>query len=424
MTTGLEYLDEFLVKTRQPFNYAWAVLNEDANGDMQLGFVDYRSDDNYRDSAEVVVDGYLSLQQVRRFKDAEFVAFMAGAYTNQDRLLLVGGDSAWVLEPNSLEVKKEQEQVFWNRQPIRYAFMSGDPGHNESGARSVLIAENGKFYVGDKWGYLYDVDLDPNGSVPSDYTISAAYPVRSPGAGCNIVWDAEKHQFYFQDAATSSTADGRYSSSSKSEATLKNVRTTANEDMVSDADLAGMNLVWLGKGVKSLVSRTSTATALMSLNDGSYRFIHFATTNKTDGYATIYVEDEAANFEEHVIDNNTCFAATNAFDNCLFFTENSQVWCLIKNESGRNDIIEIGEPVNGTIVDMDFRITEDGQGGFPPASGNFQRILAVAYNTPDGVGVVKEIFVDPDLDVDHETIHSGFGRITEIEYMPRRTKIL
>ena len=422
VTTGLEYLDEFLVKTRQPFNYAWAVVNEDAYGDMQLGFIDYKTENGFKDSAEVVVDGYLSMQQMRRFKDLEHVVFMAGARLGEDRLVMTGGDSAWVLEPNSLEVLKEQEDIFWNKIPVRYALFKGDPGHNTSAARGVMISDGGKMYVSDRWGYFYDVNLDA--SVEADYTLTDVYPM--PGehqSGYNIAWDGGKHQFYYQVAPRSQTSEARVMSVVKESATLKNVH-TATEDMPTDAELAEMSLVWLGKGIRSVANgvRPYTTTALMRKEDGTYRFIHFGISNKGDGLDEVVVEDEAAVLGNHVIDENTCFAATSAFNDYLFFTDGSQVYCLF-NSDDEKTIVEIGNPVNGTIVDMDFRVTEDAIGGTDFDNTYFHRVLAVAYNTPVGVGEVKEIFLTVNADVDHETIHSGFGRISEITYMPRRTVI-
>ena len=431
--TGLSYRDDFSVRTREPFSYAWVVLHGE-EGDRQLGFLDYPASNNYQDSASVVEDGYMSLRNIRRFEDAEFVAYTSSGF-GDDNLLVLASDSAWVLDPYTMRMYYTNADVYWGSTPVDFSFTKSFAGRQ--GARSVLIAESGAFYVGDRWGYLYDVDLDPD--MPTDYTATVAYPIPGESNGANLVWDGEAHRFYYQQAAPSDAMGmGRYNDAYKAGAVLRNIADAGDMDF-TDAELENMELLWLGKGIPDLLDndRDETATAIMREDNGAIHFIHFAYQDNSGSGVTsdlFYTEMEEVELSDgYEFTENTHFAASNAFASYLFFTQGNTIYRLLDAA-----VIEIepivsldglttldGEPVGSIneIVDMRFRVDYDPTGideNSPTRAGIY--VLTVAYNTADGGGIT-EIYLTTGGDLDHTTSYSGFGPIVGIDYMARMVPI-
>ena len=430
--TGLSYQDDFSVRTRVPFQWALAVLHGE-EGDRQVGFLDYPASNNFQDSATVVLDAYLNLHGERFFQNAELIAFTPGTF-GDDNLLVLAPSNAWVMYPYTMNTYYANETVYWASTPVNYSFVGSC--QNMNGVRMVLIAENGRFYVGDRWGYLYEVDLDPD--MPSNYTATAAYAIPGAGRGVNLVWDGNHHSFYYQQPGGSDPFGyGRYDDATKAGAVLRSIDDGGSMP-VSDAELADMELLWLGKGIPDLLEeRGETATAIMRGSDGIH-FIHFGYQNDESGSGVtsnlFVIQDEAieprqiGTEAEHDFTDETHFAATNAFSNYLFFTDGTDVYRL--DNGPDKEIVFIasleglmtvdGEPVGSIskIVDMQFRVPYlERSDNFPTVPS--ARVLTVAYNTVEGVGGITDIYLTTGGDLDHTTSYAGFGPIVDIEYMGR-----
>lgn len=431
--TGLSYRDDFSVRTRVPFEWALAVLHGE-EGNRQVGFLDYPADNNYQDSATVVLDAYLNLRGERFFQNAELIAFTPSTI-GDDNLLVLAPSNVWVMYPYTMNTYYANETVYWGSIPVDYSFVGSCQTMN--GARMVLIAENGRFYVGDRWGYLYDVNLDPD--MPADYTATAAYAI--PGknnTGVNLVWDGNHHCFYYQQSAPSDPFGyGRYDDGLKAGAVLRSIDDGGSMP-VSDAELADMELLWLGKGIPDLLDeRDETATAIMRGSEGIH-FIHFGYQNDDSGSGVtsdlFVIRDEAINSEqigpkaEHDFTEDTHFAVSNAFSNYLYFTDGTSIYRLYDSESEEIEFItnleELttidGKPVGSIneIVGMQFRVTYlDRNDSHPTVSS--ARVLTVAYNTVEGIGGITDIYLTTGGDLDHTTSYTGFGPIVDIEYMGR-----
>ena len=430
--TGLSYRDDFSVRTRVPFQWALAVLHGE-EGDRQVGFLDYPASNNFQDSATVVLDAYLNLHGERFFQNAELIAFVPGTY-GDDNLLVLAPNDAWVMYPYTMNMYYTNSRVYWGSIPVDYSFVGSC--QNINGARMVLIAENGRFYVGDRWAYLYEVDLDPD--MPSDYTATAAYAIAGSSTGVNLVWDGNHHSFYYQQPGTADfTGLGRYDDGIKAGAVLRSIDDGGSMP-VSDAELENMELLWLGKGIPDLLEeRGETATAIMRGSDGIH-FIHFGYQNDESGSGVtsnlFVIQDEAieprqiGTEAEHDFTDETHFAATNAFSNYLFFTDGTDVYRL--DNGPDKEIVFIasldglttvdGEPVGSIskIVDMQFRVPYLERSDEHPIVSS-ARVLTVAYNTVEGVGGITDIYLTTGGDLDHTTSYAGFGPIVDIEYMGR-----
>lgn len=420
-TTGLSYRDDFKVKTRQPFHYSWVILHNDGS-ESRLGFLDMPAS-AYRDSATVVLDGYETLMHMRRFKDAEFVAYTPQTLSgDDDRLWVLSPDSAVVLQPYSLEVAVEQEEVYAGQQPVDFRLVRSYPGTAQAGGygRVLLVSESGEYFFSDLWGHIYAVDLDA--SVPADYTATDAYPVPGTGFGYNLVWDGEYHRFYYQVQPSSPTWEGYLSEASRASAVLKDV-SEGGELPLTETELEGLDLVWLGKGVKNNVgNRTGTASALLRGEDGAFRMINFAFAGKDDGGDEIVMEEMDIDFGNYEVDETSCFAATNAFAAYLFFSSGTGIYRMDLGGDDGYDIEQIAT-VDGEIVQMDFRMVWEGDESLPSYEGAFDRILAVAYDTPDGGGGVTEIYLSNGGDLESTTSYTGFDHIIDMVYMPRITRV-
>ena len=430
--TGLSYRDDFSVRTRVPFQWALAVLHGE-EGDRQVGFLDYPASNNFQDSATVVLDAYLNLHGERFFQNAELIAFVPGTY-GDDNLLVLAPDEARVMYPYTMNTYYANETVYWASTPVNYSFVGSC--QNMNGARMVLIAENGRFYVGDRWGYLYEVDLDPD--MPSNYTATAAYAIPGAGRGVNLVWDGNHHSFYYQQPGASDPFGyGRYDDATKAGAVLRSIDDGGSMP-VSDAELADMELLWLGKGIPDLLEeRDETATAIMRGSDGIH-FIHFGYQNDDSGSGVtsnlFVIREEAIKPDqigaeaEHDFTKDTHFAATNAFSNYLFFTDGTDIYRL--DNGPDKEIVLItsleglttvdGEPVGSIseIVEMQFRVPYLERNDSHPIVSS-ARVLTVAYNTVEGVGGVTDIYLETNGDLDHTTSYAGFAPIVDIEYMGR-----
>ena len=428
METGIDYLDEFTVRTRDAFNYSWIVVNGD-EGDRKLGFLDFPASNGYTDSATVVPDGYAILANGRRFEDLQHVAFLVGVGRTSegrgDRLLLLSQDSAWVLLPYSMEVRRIQQEVYYQGTPVAYAYMQSSAGQG-SDERSVLISESGQYYVSDYWGYIYNVPLGEG--VPSNYTATKAYAVsmdnnNSMSSGPNLVWDGENHLFYYYLSVPQSAnrSDSRYTNGD--EYRLEGME--AHGDFPAAVNLDDLELLWLGKGMRDFETRSTTATAVMRSSEGDLRFIHFA-FGSGDGYDDVVIESEPAEFGQYTVDENSKFATTVAFPNQIFFTDNSGgIYCLY-NASDNKEVVQVANiGLGNEIVDMQFRIPVNSQNGLPSSveGEEFTRFLAIAYNMPDGTGCVLELKFATSGAVERQTLYTGFERISQIEYMPRMTKV-
>ena len=425
--TGLSY------RTRVPFQWALAVLHGE-EGDRQVGFLDYPASNNFRDSATVVLDAYLNLHGERFFQNAELIAFVPGTY-GDDNLLVLAPDEARVMYPYTMNTYYANETVYWGSIPVDYSFVGSC--QTMTGARMVLIAENGRFYVGDRWGYLYDVNLDPD--MPTDYTATVAYPIPGESNGANLVWDGEAHRFYYQQAAPSDPMGmGRYNDAYKAGAVLRNIADAGDMDF-TDAELENMELLWLGKGIPDLLDndRDETATAIMREDNGAIHFIHFAYQDNSGSGVTsdlFYTEMEEVELDGYEFTEDTHFAVSNAFASYLFFTDGTDIYRL--NNSGSvpefkliaslNGLTTVdGEPVGSIneIVDMRFRVDYDPTGidvNSPTRAGIY--VLTVAYNTADGGGIT-EIYLSNGGDLNHTTSYTGFGPIVGIDYMARMVPI-
>lgn len=430
--TGLSYRDDFSVRTREAFLYAWVVLHGE-EGNRRLGFLDYPASNNYQDSASVVEDGYMSLRNIRRFEDAEFVVF-GSSFRGDDNLLVLAPDSAWVLNPYTMRMYATNNDIYFGETPVDYSFVNSFAGDNAN-SRSVLISETGKFYVGDMWGYLYNVNVDQE--VPVDYTATAAYAIPGSSTGVDLVWDGVAHRFYFEKAGKPSSNGGRMTSTAQSGIILRNISDGGNMPL-TDAELENMELLWLGKGIPNLLDndRDETATAIMRENNGAIHFIHFACKNKPGEEVTtdmFYIKTEEVEIAGHEFTENTHFAASNAFSNYLYFTDGTSIYRL--DNGPDKEIVFIasleglttvdGEPVGSIneIVDMKFRVE------FRPPTVNETyptyvgvQVLTVAYNTADGGGIT-EIYLTTGGDVEkqgsHISSYTGFGPIVDITYMSR-----
>ena len=427
--TGLSYQDDFSVRTRVPFQWALAVLHGE-EGDRQVGFLDYPASNNFQDSATVVLDAYLNLHGERFFQNAELIAFTPGTF-GDDNLLVLAPSNAWVMYPYTMNTYYANETVYWASTPVNYSFVGSC--QNMNGARMVLIAENGRFYVGDRWGYLYEVDLDPD--MPSNYTATAAYAIPGAGRGVNLVWDGNHHSFYYQQPGASDPFGyGRYDDATKAGAVLRNIADAGDMDF-TDAELENMELLWLGKGIPDLLDndRDETATAIMREDNGAIHFIHFAYQDNSGSGVTsdlFYTEMEEVELDGYEFTEDTHFAVSNAFASYLFFTDGTDIYRL--NNSGSvpefkliaslNGLTTVdGEPVGSIneIVDMRFRVDYDPTGidvNSPTRAGIY--VLTVAYNTADGGGIT-EIYLSTGGDLDHTTSYAGFGPIVDITYMSR-----
>lgn len=432
--TGLSYRDDFSVRTRDPFSFAWVVLHGE-EGNRRLGFLDYPVSNNYQDSASVVEDGYMSLRNIRRFEDAEFVAFTP-SFLGDDNLLVLAPDSAWVLDPYTMRMYYTNNKVYYGDIPVDFSFIESFAGPGGY-SRSVLISETRKFYVGDAFCYLYEVGLDQD--VPTDYTATAAYTIPGLSIGANLVWDGVAHRFYFQEGLeqTGSMGTGRLSSTVP---VLRNISEIGSMPL-TDAELENMELLWLGKGIPDMLEgRDETATAIMRENNGTIHFIHFAfeiskSGSGTTSYDMIFELERDVKTGEHEFTEDTHFAVSNAFASYLFFTDGTDIYRL--NNSGSVPEFELiaslnglttldGEPVGSIneIVDMKFRVdyepTGVGDENFATRLG--ARVLTVAYNTADGGGIT-EIYLTTGGDVEdnrtHISSYTGFGPIVDIDYMAR-----
>ena len=429
--TGLSYQDDFSVRTRVPFQWALAVLHGE-EGDRQVGFLDYPASNNFQDSATVVLDAYLNLHGERFFQNAELIAFTPGTF-GDDNLLVLAPSNAWVMYPYTMNTYYANETVYWASTPVNYSFVGSC--QNMNGARMVLIAENGRFYVGDRWGYLYEVDLDPD--MPSNYTATAAYAIPGSSTGVDLVWDGMAHRFYFEKTAQWDRNGSRASTTAQNGMILRNISDGGNMPL-TDAELENMDLLWLGKGIPDLLDndRDETATAIMRENNGAIHFIHFACKNKPGEEVTtdmFYIETKEVEIAGHEFTEDTHFAASNAFSNYLYFTDGTSIYRL--DNGPDNEIVFIasldglttvdGEAVGSIneIVDMKFRVE------FRPTTVNETyptyvgvQVLTVAYNTADGGGIT-EIYLSTGGDLDHTTSYAGFGPIVDITYMSRSAPI-
>ena len=426
--TGLSYADDFSLRTREAFQYAWVVVHGN-EGNRYLGFLDYPSSNNYLDSASVVKDGYAVIANTRRFENLEHVAYMAGqASGGQDRLLLLARDSAWALNPYTMEVTRSQSELYYGGIPVSYSLLRGESGEY-SAPRSVLISEGGQFYFADRWGYMYEVQRDA--SVPENYTATDAFAVpnssNATGEGYNLIWDGENHKFYFHTMPTYDKGAGSSINVKYTDAELANIRlkdVAAAGEYPTAVNLDDLTLLWMGKGMKDLVSRTTTATALMRSSEGELRFIHFA-LGGDDGYDEIYMETEpATELGDYAVDENSKFGTTYAFPNQLYFTVGSKIYCLY-NGGDTKQIEQIEDVGAGNeIVELSFRLSNQAYGNHmvPSAAGNFNRIFAVAYNGANGGGIM-EIRLSQSGALDKTTNYTGFEEISEIEYMARKIPI-
>ena len=53
----------------------------------------------------------------------------------------------------------------------------------------------------------------------------------------------------------------------------------------------------------------------------------------------------------------------------------------------------------------------------------FNRILAIAVDTPEGKGKIYEIFFTTGADIENVAEYEGFDKIVDMEYMPRTASI-
>lgn len=428
--TGLKYYDDFSVKTRSPYYYSWAVVHGQENA-RALGMIEFSEDSKYQEVSRIVPDAWNSLYGTERFRKANNVAFMAGIRGN-DRLLVFTADSVLPLNPYSLETTWLQQKI-WQYvglgNKVNFTTVRAESGEYQY-PRVSLIGEDSRYYTSTLLGTLLKYSPRQNddkgdgkqgkasaSGIPEDYVISAAFPLTG-SSNYDLLWDGQNHRFYYCQPVV-------FNSLEESWLDVYNLyldafSQNAFRDKFKAGDLEDRELVWMGKGMKEIDKTYPEVATVVMKYDNQYDLVHIGFQGDKGSGSSIY----EVKVEENVplqANETSRFATSASFDDQLFYTNGTGVYCYI-NSSADGQYRMLHDVGSGnTIVGMKFRLADDKHDRL--VEYGFDRILAVAVNTPDGKGEIHELFLNTAGDVDKTEIYTGFGEIVDFDYMPRKATI-
>ncbi len=415
--TQIEYYKDFVIKTRQPYLYSWAVLHGEA-GDRHLGAVEFDDATNYVDMTRIQTDAYEAQHGTRRFQNAGFLAFAAGIMPEYDRLHIYASDSCWVLNPYEMQQTMNTVTMWYNYPGIKgLSYNYGAP--DAQFVQSALIGTDGKYYMNGSTGNVNGgITLSPE--VSNDYQIDKAFVLEN-GDKYNLMWNDAKKEFYY------CLAD--YRNGIRGEATMwgTNVLRLVPESTsgLSNLNLKSCSLLWLGRGIRDLGDgRSSYATSVVKdETTGKFSLLHLSFgqgSDKGDKKGEGQGSEIGALVEnmndDIVLDEHSLFAASDAYVNQLFYTSNGKLYVYL-NSSDTKDIIELATFDKGlTPVVMKFRTSAMSNTGFPYPTN---RILAIAFDTADGKGEIHEYMFSVSGDIERIEKYTGFGKVVDMAYMYR-----
>lgn len=404
---------DFKVATRKPFYYAWAVLHGN-EGNRSLGMVDFYEESNFHDFWKITPDAYESLHGVKRpgLNNAECIAFTAGLGIGPDLLYITGQDSVFSIEPYEMEMVTVQKEMIGDRW-VHFTDLDSDTGESWM-MRVTLLGEDGEYWYGDGWGYVYRAVMNSGIPHSSDYNITAVYPAVGESINVNLLWDEGNHAFYCHVPPVSPLYDPG-DRNTEGDGTMVVAFEGEAAEVLKSADLASKELVWLGAGVRTFEGGyVGPAMALMhDVTEDTYSFIHFAFNDS--GSAKVEVENNIS------LTGDIKLAVTSAFANQFFYLSEGKLHLF--NDISKSDRIlqEFELKAGEKPVMMKFRLRCNPAGDKEEYA--FNRILAIAVDTPEGKGKIYEIFFTTGADIENVAEYEGFDKIVDMEYMPRTASI-
>lgn len=371
-STGIDLYQQLNMLTELPFVRSWLVLHG-AQGDRKIGCVEYPDE---QATAIVTTDVYESLYKQRRFKDAEKLVYNSSGsgydLNNFLQLTVVEPDSLFFMIVPSYKVTKTYDEImmewFGNRPRLLDGFSQ------ENGYFSMLLDDLHKLYYGQGTGEYREVKV---GLDLQDYQADKVFISKN---GYVTVWDEENRQFMYYYFPT-------------------RVLSAFPLSIYNKTDWQDREIIWIGRGLNNT---TANGATVLVREQTEYFLYHVGYGIVTTSPVTL----TKVNLGELELEENPCFASSEAFDEQLFYSVGSGVYVLNTVSGDSRLLYDAGAPV----TQLKFRSKNNMDVSL---SKGEERMLGIAVLNGNE-GELHEIVMDEAGDITTILVHKGFEPIRDI----------
>lgn len=407
-STGVEYYQQFKMRTELPFLGSWFVLHGDM-GDRRLGVIEGVNKEVGDENEPIVtLDAYESIWGGRRFQKAIGLLYVShdGSYEDgvaeYEHLTVIQADSLTYMYPFSLlPTKQFQDMLPITAASSRFAYGVSD----EIDAASILVTTNGKCFWGRAKGFYFTVrtTTETENYIVDKLFITAGHDV--------IIWDKEHTCFYSYSMPQISGYGLDKHPGDDAYGTDKTINFLTKEDgssLFEDGEWDNQEVVYLGQGNNEI----SESGAMILGKAGNVYTVYQIGKTKSDKGQTLALAKYPLPVDLN-LDQDSQIATSFAYTDQFFFTRGGSALYLYNVTSGEEKLLY---DAGGRITKLKFRTArEDANADYWGVVDPNNR-LAIVVDNEDGTGELHEIYLTIGGDVEEIHVHKGFGTIQDIAF--------
>lgn len=399
LSTGIEFYRPATVTTQIPFVNSWLVLNG-APGQRKISAIELISGEY-----KITEDFYEIQTGQKRFQDvSSMVYILRGGGLGGERLMLFEPDSAFCMYPFEAQITSMNMQMF-PRVPqlpqIKFGMSC------EVDEFSGVVDSEGKFYHNRKFGYYYLAQTTPE---CNNYRVDKAFLSYNGEA---TLWDVQQHRFMYYSIIANWYG---WDDIPQDESNMISRVTMVPENVISAQELAGLEVIWIGRGMKTFAD---AGASVVAKDAEGYRLLHFAygedkedkslRGKDEDEEEYSYVRMQGERLTDAPFLDNSLFAVTCAFNDQLFFTVDNVLYVYNTVNGAASSLYTL--PSGCSITKIAFSMSNEDS-----MNPGIERILGMAVLTPDGKGELHELSFESSGDLGEVNVHKGLGPIVDFVY--------
>lgn len=405
-STGVEYYQQFKMRTEIPFLASWFVLHGEM-GDRKLGVVEGINEED--DEPSIILDAYEDIWGVRRFQDAVALVYATadGTYLNgvaeYEHLTVVQEDSLTYMYPFSLlPTKSKQDMLPSIAMGARLVYGVSD----EIGAGTVLVTTNGKCLWGRGRGFYFTMKTttETENYIADKVFITAAN-------GLVIIWDKEHSCFYSLKMPQFPWNAPELHPGDEAYDTGVAVSFLTKEDgsaLFEDGEWDNQEVLYLGQGNNEV---SEEGAMILGRSGNNYTVYQLGMVKGDKGETLNIVKYPLTT--DLALDQYSQVATSVAYADQFFFTRGGSALYLYNVVSGEEKLLY---DAGGRITKLKFRTArENGNAEWYGVVDPNNR-LAMVVDKGDGTGEVHEIYLSVGADVEETHVYEGFGTIQDIVF--------
>lgn len=411
LTTDIEYFKNITIKTQVPFHDAWLLVHG-AYGERKVGAIEWDVDGNMRWTADM-----LATMGQQAFPYLTSISYSLEGYNNwseykPERLLLTSApDSSFSITPFDCKTITK-----WNHMrptSLSNITISGKIFTSDVSPFMGFVDKNGHFFWGAGMGFFYEA----LGNEISEYRVDKFYINLG---GHATLWDNENKRFmHYAINQAFRGAQDRMDDMNNAQITYLTV--------IPSEEMQDKEILYAGRGTKSAIYDEELSMFIAKDNTGTCYLYQFAYEGGKDDKAKGKEDDKEDDKDDdsnigkvqrdtlHTIRFNerTLFAASDEFNEQLFYAQDNQMFCLNLNTEESINF----HNVEGTIKQMAFRISNFAYQQEEKAHQNM-KIIGLVVQKANGTDEFQEIYLDNAGDVTDVKTYAldGVSSIVDFAY--------